>query len=82
MNSYDEQMVRKRMGKVTKSQFVNLRRHLYQHLLTSLRLIQINKGRAVPAWVLGHAPGLPLHTIVQQCFEGKLDGLRDRVVGH
>lgn len=36
---YDEQEVLRKLGKVTKSQFVNLKRHLYTQILKSLRLI-------------------------------------------
>lgn len=43
MDSYDEQAILDKQRRMTKSQFVNLRRHLYQHLLTSLRLGEINK---------------------------------------
>lgn len=41
--SYDERQARKKMGNINSNQFANLRRHLYQHLLTSLRLIHMNK---------------------------------------
>jgi len=47
LDTYDEAAVLNKLKGVTKSQFVNLRRHLYQHLLTSLRLIQLNKRRDI-----------------------------------
>ncbi len=47
MDDYDEALALKKLKGVTKSQFVNLRRHLYQHLLTSLRLIQLNKRQDI-----------------------------------
>lgn len=42
-NDYDEEQARHKIGRANKSQFANLRRHLYQHLLTSLRLMHMNK---------------------------------------
>lgn len=42
-SSYDERQARKKMGDTNSNQFANLRRHLYQHLLTSLRLMHMNK---------------------------------------
>ncbi len=42
---YEEGDLREKLGRISKSQFTNLRRNLYQHILTSLRLIEINKRR-------------------------------------
>ena len=43
----DEEDLRKKLTHTNKSQFSNLKRHLYQHILTSLRLIQIRKNQAI-----------------------------------
>ncbi len=45
LQDYDEEALRLKMGDINKTQFTNLRRSLYQHLLTSLRLVAINKRR-------------------------------------
>ncbi len=47
MKTYDEAAVLRKLNGISKSQFVNLRRHLYQHLMTSLRLMQLNKQRDI-----------------------------------
>lgn len=39
----DEEAARKKLDESSKSQFSNLKRHLYQHLLTSLRLMYVHK---------------------------------------
>ncbi|NRB62305.1 MAG: hypothetical protein HRU40_04605, partial [Saprospiraceae bacterium] len=43
----DEEDLRQKLTGTNKSQFSNLKRHLYQHVLTSLRLIQIRKNEAI-----------------------------------
>lgn len=40
---YEEGKAKLKLNGLSKSQFSNLKRHLYQHLLTSLRLMHINK---------------------------------------
>jgi len=45
--SYDEESIREKLPGTSKSQFSNLKRHLYQHILLSLRLIQIRKSEAI-----------------------------------
>ncbi len=41
--TYQESKAKLKLNGLSKSQFSNLKRHLYQHLLTSLRLMHINK---------------------------------------
>ncbi len=43
MDSFDESIVFKKIKGLEKSQFSNLKRHLYKQVLTSLRLIHINR---------------------------------------
>ncbi len=43
----DEEALRNKLKGTSKSQFSNLKRHLYQHILTSLRLIQVRKSEAI-----------------------------------
>lgn len=45
--SFDEETLRAGLKGTSKSQFSNLKRHLYQHILTSLRLVQIRKNEAI-----------------------------------
>lgn len=40
---YQETKAKTKLNDLSKSQFSNLKRHLYQHLLTSLRLMHLNK---------------------------------------
>jgi hypothetical protein len=43
LNSYQEEAILEQLRPLSKPQLVNLRRHLYQHLCTSLRLVHIKK---------------------------------------
>ncbi|NET36805.1 MAG: hypothetical protein F6K19_33055 [Cyanothece sp. SIO1E1] len=40
---YEEEKAKMKLNDLSKTQFSNLKRHLYQHLLTSLRLMHLNK---------------------------------------
>lgn len=42
--AYDEEIVRKKVGRLTKGKLANLKRHLYKQILISLRLIHISKN--------------------------------------
>jgi hypothetical protein len=44
LDEYDEQAILKRLSKVKKRHLPNLKRHLYKQILTSLRLIHIQKN--------------------------------------
>ena len=44
METYDEEIVFKKFRNLSKGQLSNLKRHLYTQLLTSLRMIHINKN--------------------------------------
>ncbi len=44
MENYDEEVVFKKFRNLSKGQLSNLKRHLYTQLLTSLRMIHINKN--------------------------------------
>ncbi|MEY2904135.1 MAG: hypothetical protein RJA52_151, partial [Bacteroidota bacterium] len=44
MTQYDEKIIIQKIPGVTKLQLPNLKRHLYGQILTSLRLIYINKN--------------------------------------
>jgi tetratricopeptide (TPR) repeat protein len=41
--NYNEEVLLRKLKGTSKSQFSNLKRHLYQHILTSLRLVQLGK---------------------------------------
>lgn len=41
--SYNEELLLRKLKGASKSQFSNLKRHLYQHILTSLRLVHLGK---------------------------------------
>lgn len=43
MDTFDEELIFRKMAGIEKSQFSNLKRHLYKQILTSLRLIYINR---------------------------------------
>ena len=43
-DSYEEQQVRHKCGKLTKGKLANLKRHLYKQIMISLRLIHISKN--------------------------------------
>jgi len=45
--SFDEDALRAGLNGTNKSKFSNLKRHLYQHILTSLRLIQVRKSESI-----------------------------------
>ena len=44
MNEYDEEIILKKLPQTQKKQLPNLKRHLYKQILTSLRLIHIQKN--------------------------------------
>lgn len=44
---YEEQKAKMKLNDLSKTQFSNLKRHLYQHLLTSLRLMHLNKQQDI-----------------------------------
>jgi tetratricopeptide (TPR) repeat protein len=44
MNPYDERLILQKFPNITKAQLPNLKRHLYGQILTSLRLIYIDKN--------------------------------------
>lgn len=44
---YNEEQVLKKLDSISTSQYSNLKRHLYEHLLTSLRLLHLKKNQAI-----------------------------------
>jgi hypothetical protein len=45
--SYNEELLLRKLKGTSKSQFSNLKRHLYQHILTSLRLVHLGKREEI-----------------------------------
>ncbi|MEY4106396.1 MAG: hypothetical protein RL181_738 [Bacteroidota bacterium] len=50
---YNEELILRKLKDSNKSQFSNLKRHLYQHILTSLRLVEVGKREEIQVreWV-------------------------------